>query len=68
MLISWQNLKGVWVNIYDFLDAKRDGRKVPRRSSLTALRWYSINNHKIFPLKAAKENLLLRGLLVHMFG
>ncbi|KAK4507960.1 hypothetical protein PRZ48_001695 [Zasmidium cellare] len=63
-----KNLRGVWVNIFDFIQDKEAGKPVRRCKSLTALRWYSIKNHKIFPLRKAKDNPLLRGLLVHMFG
>lgn len=41
---------------------------MPRRKSLQDLRDYSKSNGKIFPLRKAKDNLLLQGLLVHMYG
>lgn len=43
-----QMLGGIWVNIWNFLDAKRIGTQVKRFSSQRLLGEYSIENYLIF--------------------
>lgn len=59
--------KTVWVNIFDLVDAKRTGKPVKKHPSAKALRRYSKEEEKIFPLKKAKENPFLNVLLIQMF-
>jgi hypothetical protein len=56
----------VYVNIYDLIDAKRDGVTVPRFSSQRKLAQYTITNGKIFPKAQAKSSGPVRILLKHI--
>ncbi|RDW78022.1 hypothetical protein BP5796_05874 [Coleophoma crateriformis] len=62
-----KGLRRVWVNIYDFLDAKAKGDPVPRFGSQRALAEYTIKTRRIYPKKAAKEGGPVRELLAHIF-
>jgi hypothetical protein len=63
-----QALKGVWVNIYDLIDAVRTDRTPPRRfPSQKALAEYTISHQKVYPKKKAKEGGPVRALLAHIF-
>jgi hypothetical protein len=63
-----QALKGVWVNIYDLVDAVRTGSTPPRRFlSRRALAEYTISHHKVYPKKKAKKGGPVRALLAHIF-
>lgn len=56
------------MNIFDFMAAKQAGRVAHKFQSLGELRQYSKKCKKLFPLGEAKENLMLRALLVRMGG
>ncbi|KAF7956645.1 hypothetical protein EAE96_003979 [Botrytis aclada] len=58
----------VWVNIYDFLDAKAEGKPVKRYPSERKLATYTINTGKIYPKSKAKEGGPARVLLAHIYG
>ncbi|KAI9645466.1 hypothetical protein NHQ30_006205 [Ciborinia camelliae] len=57
----------VWVNIFDFLDAKAEGKPVKRYKSEQKLATYTINSGKIYPKKQAKQGGPARVLLAHIF-
>jgi hypothetical protein len=65
--IVLQALKGIWVNIYDFLDAKAEGMQVRRFKSQRALAAYTVKSEKIYPKKKAKEGGPIKILLAHIF-
>ncbi|KAF7901024.1 hypothetical protein EAF00_003245 [Botryotinia globosa] len=58
----------VWVNIFDFLDAKAEGKPVKRYSSERKLATYTLNTGKIYPKSKAKEGGPARVLLAHIYG
>ncbi|KAF7931633.1 uncharacterized protein EAE98_004369 [Botrytis deweyae] len=58
----------VWVNIFDFLDAKAEGKPVKRYPSERKLATYTLNTGKIYPKSKAKEGGPARVLLAHIFG
>ncbi|TGO42549.1 hypothetical protein BHYA_0007g00490 [Botrytis hyacinthi] len=58
----------VWVNIYDFLDAKAEGIPVKRYQSERKLAKYTLESGKIYPKSKAKEGGPARALLAHIFG
>ncbi|CCD46283.1 hypothetical protein ACHAPC_004507 [Botrytis cinerea] len=58
----------VWVNIYDFLDAKAEGKPVKKYSSERELAKYTMKSGKIYPKIKAKEGGPVRALLAHIFG
>ncbi|KAF7872624.1 hypothetical protein EAF04_003542 [Stromatinia cepivora] len=58
----------VWVNIFDFLDAKAEGKPVKRYSSEHKLATYTLKSRKIFPKNRAKQGGPARVLLAHIFG
>ena len=63
-----QALKSVFINIFDFVQA-RDDKVIPHRfPNKSALRTYSKKNHKIFPLAKAKESPILKVLLIEMYS
>jgi hypothetical protein len=65
-----QAIRGVWVNIYDFLDAMRDeGICGPDHhfKSQRELSAYTLKTGKIFPKRKAKESGPVRDLLAHIF-
>ncbi|KAJ7160550.1 hypothetical protein C8R43DRAFT_1105187 [Mycena crocata] len=57
---------GIWVNIFDLVDAKRTGLPVKQHSSEAALRNYTKRTKKIFPKHIAKGNPFLRVLLIEL--
>ncbi|TVY48025.1 hypothetical protein LOCC1_G001074 [Lachnellula occidentalis] len=60
-------LSGVWINIYDFIDSQREG-KIPRRfPTQRQLSVYTRNSKKVYPKKKAKEGGPVRALLAHIF-
>lgn len=62
-----QLLSGKFVNIYDYITCKRDGRPVkPVFKDGSRFREYTLNG-KIFPKAAAKRNKILRALLERIF-
>ncbi|KAG6053972.1 hypothetical protein E4U17_004208 [Claviceps sp. LM77 group G4] len=60
-------IKGVYVNIVDFVDCERTGKPIPKFDHLEQLQDYSIETGKIFPMEEAKDSLLLRFLLQRIF-
>ncbi len=62
-----QALRGVWVNIIDFLDAVQRGEQVPRHQSEKALAAYSRKTQKIYPKRRIKKGSPLEALLAHIF-
>ncbi|KIJ51124.1 hypothetical protein M422DRAFT_158523 [Sphaerobolus stellatus SS14] len=57
-------IKGVYVNIFDVVDAQRQGRKAtPMFSNVHLLRAYTFDNEMIFPKRRAKREGLLKYLL-----
>ena len=60
-------MKGVWVNIWDFLEAKRAGTLVKRWPTEKALAKYTISHGLIYPKKRAKKSGPLRILLASIF-
>lgn len=61
-------MKGIWVNIYDFVDATAAGRNVRMFNSERELADYTMKTRKIFPKVKAKKGGPVRCLLVHVFG
>ncbi|KAK7689715.1 hypothetical protein QCA50_006354 [Cerrena zonata] len=59
-------VKSKYVNIIDFVEAKRRGGKVIIYPTLSELRKNTIDNEMYFPLKHAKTGNVLVGLLQHM--
>lgn len=63
----YQNLKGIYINIVDYVNAKQHGTDVRRFSSPKALSNYIRNNPaKMFPRDEAKKNPILRWMLIHL--
>jgi hypothetical protein len=62
-----QALGGVWVNIWQFLDAKEKGKPVRKFASEAALASWTIKKRKIFPKEKAKQGGPARALLAHIF-
>ncbi|TVY86631.1 hypothetical protein LAWI1_G006506, partial [Lachnellula willkommii] len=60
-------LKGIWINIYDFLDAVKKDEQPRRFPSQRALARYTIRTWRIYPKKKAKEGGPVRALLAHIF-
>ena len=63
-----QALEGIWINIYDFLDALEKGVQPWRFPSQSALARYTIKTGKIYPKKKAKKEGPVRALLAHIFN
>ncbi|KAG6145213.1 hypothetical protein E4U28_001775 [Claviceps purpurea] len=61
-------IKGVYVNIVDFIDCERTGEPIHKFASLGHLRRYTKKTGKFFPREQAKRSLLLRFLLQVLFG
>lgn len=59
-------METVWINIYDFLEQRRNGKPARRFETETQLANYCRKTGKIFPRKLAKEEGALRGLLAHI--
>lgn len=64
---SAQELKKVWVNIYDLIDAVNANTTPQIFPSLSALRAYTLEKGKIFPKKEAKKGGPVKSLLAHIF-
>ncbi|KAI5866901.1 hypothetical protein GGS23DRAFT_295013 [Durotheca rogersii] len=60
-------LKGVWVNIVDFLDNVEAGCAPHRFPNSTQLAKYTRNSGKIYPKRHIQEKSPLRSLLAHIF-
>ena len=61
----FQTLKGCYVNIVDFLAAKRAGKTPNHFRTFRQLQQYIVNNpSKRFPLKKAKDSVFLTALLI----
>jgi hypothetical protein len=60
-------LKGVWVNIFDLLDAVKVNSMPDRFPNEKALARYTKEEHKVYPKKKAKEGGPVRALLAHIF-
>lgn len=61
-----QALKGVWVNIHDFLAAENKPKDVRFFESERALAAYTRKTRKIFPRCEIKQGNPLRDLLAHI--
>lgn len=61
-----QALKGVWVNIHDFLDAENKPNDVVFFKSERALAAYTLNTRKLFPRRKISQGSPLRDLLAHI--
>lgn len=62
-----QALKGVWVNIHDFLDAENKPEDVRFFKSERALAAYTLKTRKIYPRRLVSRESPLRDLLAHIF-
>lgn len=63
-----QALKGIYINIVDFVAAKRDDRPVRVFQSYKALQHYIQNDRsKIYPKHAAKDSPILKWMLISVF-
>jgi hypothetical protein len=61
-----QAMKGVWINIYDFLNQRKTGKPARRFETEGQLANYCKHTGKIFPRGLAKQDGALRGLLAHI--
>ena len=61
-----QALKGVWVNIHDFLAAKNKPEDVRFFKNEHALAVYTRKNRKLYPRKEISQGSPLRDLLAHI--
>ena len=61
-----QALKGVWVNIYDFMEAVQAGRPVRRFDSRRELAEYTQRTRRYFPKRRVPKGSPLRQLLAHV--
>ncbi|KAG6362134.1 hypothetical protein INS49_010363 [Diaporthe citri] len=59
-------LRGVWVNIHDFLAAENKPKDVRFFKSERALAAYTRKTHKVFPRRDIKQGDPLRDLLAHI--
>ncbi|KAL1883198.1 hypothetical protein Daus18300_000256 [Diaporthe australafricana] len=59
-------LKGVWVNIHDFLHAENKPEDVRFFESERALSAYTLSTHKVFPRNEITPGSPLRDLLAHI--
>ncbi|KAK7741091.1 hypothetical protein SLS63_000644 [Diaporthe eres] len=59
-------LKGVWVNIHDFLAAENKPEDVRFFESERALAAYTRKSHKVFPRREITQGNPLRDLLAHI--
>jgi hypothetical protein len=50
-------LRGISVNIWDFLESRREGTPVKMFPSKTALAKYTRKTKKFYPLEEAKEGM-----------
>ncbi|KAK3722182.1 hypothetical protein LTR37_002615 [Vermiconidia calcicola] len=60
-------LKGIYVNIVDFVAAKQAGEEVHLFRSYKALQTYILRTGKVFPLKRAKQSPILNWMLIDVF-
>ncbi|KAK7924821.1 hypothetical protein PG985_006875 [Apiospora marii] len=60
-------LKGVWINIYDFLDAVKAGTHVLKFKTEAELRRYTVKTGKVYPKKHVKKGSPLATLMAHIF-
>ena len=64
---SEQNLKGVHVNIIQFVRAKLYGGEVRIFASRRALSdWTQKKSERVFPKETAKTNPIMRWMLIHL--
>ncbi|KAK5127116.1 hypothetical protein LTR85_008476 [Meristemomyces frigidus] len=61
-------LKKIFLNIEDFVDARESGTEARKFATKQELRDYSISADKIFPLWEARQNGILKMLLIDMFS
>lgn len=67
MLITCQNLRGIYINIVDYVHAKQFDRSFRKFDSPKELSNYIRNNRaKMFPRAEAKKNPILRWMLIHL--
>lgn len=59
-------MKSKYVNIVDFVEAKRRGQKIVIYETLPELRAYTKSTGSFFPLRHAKAGNILCGLLQHI--
>ncbi|CAJ2501751.1 Uu.00g046040.m01.CDS01 [Anthostomella pinea] len=59
-------LKGVWVNIHDFLNAVKNNKPVRRFKSEHELSQYTINKRKFYPNKGIPKGSPLRRLMARI--
>jgi len=59
-------METVWINIYDFLDQRNNGKPARRFKTERQLANYCKNTGKVFPRGIAKEDGALKGLLAHI--
>ncbi|KAK3704407.1 hypothetical protein LTR37_013830 [Vermiconidia calcicola] len=57
-------LKGIYVNIVDFVAAKQANEEVRIFRSYKALQAYTLRTDRFFPLKCAKQSPILKWMLV----
>ncbi len=63
-----QELKKVWVNIYDLIDAVNANTTPRIFGSLAELRAYTLDEDKMFPKKEAKKGGPVKALLAHILA
>lgn len=63
-----QAMRDIWVNIYDFIDAKAAGTQVKKFKSERALADYTMKTRRVYPKEKAKQGGPVRALLAHIFG
>jgi hypothetical protein len=61
-------LDGVFVNVVDLVDAAEAGKTVKTFANRASLVKYIRRTEKIFPLRRAKADSMLRLFLVHVFS
>lgn len=62
-----KELRGVWVNIYDLIDARNAGLFPQRFPTQRVLSEYTMRTKRIFPKKRAKKGGPVSALLAHIF-
>ncbi|KAK8056898.1 hypothetical protein PG993_002125 [Apiospora rasikravindrae] len=60
-------LKQVWINIYDFLDAVKDGQPVHQFKTEAELSHYTKKTGRVYPKKHIKKGSPLARLMAHIF-
>jgi hypothetical protein len=58
-----QIVRGLHVNLVDFVDTRRTGKPVQTFASIKQLQTYTLQTGKVFPKRRAKEGGLVRHLL-----